>query len=80
MTEQRPSEIAVDAGALAPDVRTVGALARLQLDAKRHGMRIHIRDASTELRDVIALCGLGELFADAPPADPRRSSRSPPET
>ena len=78
MTEQRPSEIAVDAGALAPSVRTVGALARLQLDARRHGMRIHIRDASTELREIIALCGLGELFADAPPDLGKAPSRSPP--
>jgi hypothetical protein len=71
MTEQRPSEIDVDAGALAPDVRAVGALARMQLDAKRHGLHIHIRDASAELREIIALCGLGELFPDAGAEDPR---------
>jgi anti-anti-sigma regulatory factor len=79
MTEQRPSEIVVDAGALAPDVRAVGALARMQLDARRHGLRIHIRDASVELREIIALCGLGELFADASAEGGRAPSRSPPE-
>jgi hypothetical protein len=71
MSEQRPSEIDVEAGALAPDVRAVGALARMQLDAKRHGQRIHIRDASAELREIIALCGLGELFPDAGAKDGR---------
>jgi anti-anti-sigma regulatory factor len=79
MTEQRPSEIVVDAGALPPDVRAVGALARLQLDAARHGVRIHIRDASTELREIIALCGLAEVFPDARPDAARGQSRSPPE-
>lgn len=79
MTEQRPSVIAVDAGALPPAVRTVGALARLQLDARRHGLRIHIHDASTELREIIALCGLGELLADAPPDARRPHPRPPPE-
>ena len=79
MAEQRPIEIVVDAGALPPDVRAVGALARLQLDAARHGVRIHIRDASVELREIIALCGLAEIFPDARPDARRDELRSPPE-
>ena len=79
MTEQRPSEIIVDAGALPPDVRVVGALARLHLDAARHGARIHIRDASIELREIIALCGLAEVFPEARADAGSGESRVPPE-
>ena len=79
MTEQRPSEIVVDAGAVPPAVRAVGLLARLQLDAARHGARIHIRDASIELREIIALCGLAEVFPEARTAAASGEPLSPPE-
>jgi anti-anti-sigma regulatory factor len=79
MTEQRPSEIVVDAGAVPPAVQAVGALARLQLDAARHGVRIHIRDASVELREIIALCGLAEVFPEARTDVQSGEPPSPPE-
>ena len=41
-----------------PDVATVGALARLQLTARRFGGQIRLRHACDELRDLLALFGL----------------------
>ena len=41
-----------------PDVATVGALARLQLTARRFGGQIRLRHACDELRDLLALLGL----------------------
>jgi hypothetical protein len=58
MTEQRPSDIVYDAGALAPDAGGVEALARLQLEARRRGRTAHVRGASSELQELLAFCGL----------------------
>lgn len=41
-----------------PDVRTVDALARLQLIARRMGRRIRLKGASRELRELLCLMGL----------------------
>jgi anti-anti-sigma regulatory factor len=52
-----------DAAALVhPDAVAVEALARLQLAARRVGRRIHLLHACPELRDLIALMGLHEVF------------------
>jgi hypothetical protein len=58
MTEQRPSETVYDARTLAPDVRAVEALARLQLAARRRGETARVRGASSELQELLAFCGL----------------------
>ena len=73
MTAQPPEEIRCDAGALAADATVVDALARLQLGAKRQGSRIRLDDAPAELRQLLAFCGLSEVFEPAP------ESRSPPD-
>jgi ABC-type transporter Mla MlaB component len=46
------------------DAVTVDALARLQLAARRHGCRIHLRGASPELRELVDFVGLTDVFAD----------------
>ena len=44
------------------DAVTVDALARLQLAARRQQCRIRLRNASDELRDLIAFMGLDEIL------------------
>jgi ABC-type transporter Mla MlaB component len=47
-----------------PSAATVDALCRLQLAARRLGIRISLRGASSELRDLVAFMGLEDVFAD----------------
>ena len=83
MTAQPPGEIGCDAEALAADMSTVDALARLQLGAKRLGVAIRLRDAPADLRQLLAFCGLSEVF-DLDDETPQRcdvpSSGSDPES
>ena len=46
------------AGAAHPDLLTVEALARVRLVARRLGTGIRLRNASVELLDLMAFCGL----------------------
>jgi ABC-type transporter Mla MlaB component len=46
------------------DAVTVDALARLQLGARRHGCRVRLRGASSELRDLVAFMGLSDVLTD----------------
>jgi hypothetical protein len=41
-----------------PDLSVVDALARMQLAARRAGCAIRVRDACTELSELLGLCGL----------------------
>jgi anti-anti-sigma regulatory factor len=45
-----------------PDIATVDALARLALGARRAGCRVGLRHASPELRNLLALAGLGQIL------------------
>jgi hypothetical protein len=47
-----------------PDAVAADALARLQLAAKRYGCRVHLRDASEELLDLLAFMGLRDVLPD----------------
>ena len=47
-----------------PDAVTVDALARLQLGARRHGCRVHLRHASDELRELVAFMGLRDVLPE----------------
>jgi STAS domain len=49
-----------------PDVATIDALARLELTARRRGKTLRLRNASTELRELIALAGLDEVLRVEP--------------
>lgn len=44
-----------------PDVGTVDALARLALCLRRSGCHVRLRGATPDLRDLLALAGLGEI-------------------
>ena len=44
-------------------VATVGALARLQLEARRAGLELQIRGATGELRALIAFVGLEDVLS-----------------
>jgi ABC-type transporter Mla MlaB component len=47
-----------------PDAVTVDALARLQLAAHRHGCEVRLRNASTELLELVAFMGLGDVLPE----------------
>ena len=68
MSSSRAGTIVCDVGGLAaPDASTVDGLARLQLLALRAGHRMRLRNASTELRQLLAFMGLDEVL----PVEPR---------
>ena len=62
MTAPRPSTIVCDVGALAPDAVAVDILARLQLRARRLGLEIRLRHASSELQELLAFVGLCDVL------------------
>jgi anti-anti-sigma regulatory factor len=45
-----------------PDGEALDALARLQLIARRMGREMRLRNASPELRDLLALAGLADVL------------------
>ena len=45
-----------------PDAVTIDALGRLQLAVRRRGKSIELRNASVELRGLLTLVGLDEVF------------------
>ena len=49
-----------------PDAVAVDALARLHLTAKRLGYRLHLLDTGEELRDLLDLMGVADVFARLP--------------
>jgi hypothetical protein len=53
-----------DVRTVAPDAVTVDALARLQLAARRYGCQVRLRNASAELRDLVAFMGLGDVLPE----------------
>ena len=65
-----PTTVVVDVSAFAPDAVTVDALARLQLAARRAGRRLQLRDASDDLRKLIAFAGLDDVLW----VEPRREA------
>jgi anti-anti-sigma regulatory factor len=53
----------LDVSALAPDAGTIDALARLQLQARRQGLEIRLTEVPGELRELLGLCGLGDVLS-----------------
>ncbi len=51
-----------DVGGVAPDAVAVDALARLQLAAGRRGCQVRLRNASRELRELVAFMGLRDVL------------------
>jgi len=61
--------IVCDVGTLvAPDLGTIDSLARLQLAARRAGRALRLRNASRELRELLAFAGLDDVL----PLEPER--------
>jgi ABC-type transporter Mla MlaB component len=62
LDEEHAGRVECDVGALVEvDLGTVDALARLQLTARRLGSFVHLDHAPAELRELLALAGLGEV-------------------
>jgi ABC-type transporter Mla MlaB component len=53
-----------DVSGVQADAVTVDALARLQLGARRHGCRVHLRGASDELRSLVRFMGLDDVLVE----------------
>ena len=53
-----------DVRGIHPDAVTVDALARLQLGAKRRGCTVSLRNASDDLRDLVAFMGLTAVLTE----------------
>ena len=54
--------VVCDVAGVAADAVSVDALARLQLAARRHRCRIEFRNASPDLRELIAFMGLDDVL------------------
>jgi ABC-type transporter Mla MlaB component len=55
--------VVCDVGGVAADAVAVDALARLQLAAQRNGCQVRMLGASAELRELVALIGLGDVLS-----------------
>jgi ABC-type transporter Mla MlaB component len=53
-----------DVSGVDPDAVAVDGLARLQLAARRQGCRVRLRNASAELRELVAFMGLTDVLPD----------------
>lgn len=53
-----------DVSGVEPDAVTIDALARLQLAARRHQCQVRLRQASSELLDLVAFMGLCDVLPD----------------
>ena len=62
LTEAGAGEIRCDVGGVDADAVTVDALARLQLAARRHGCRVRLRNASSDLLELVAFMGLRDVL------------------
>jgi hypothetical protein len=70
MAALRPSRIVCDVGGAAADAVVVGALARLQLGARGAGFELRLRNASRELEELVAFCGLRDVLRVEPRRQP----------
>ena len=62
LTGNPGATVLCDVTGVEPDAVTVDALARLQLGARRCGCSVRLRNASTELRELVALMGLTDVL------------------
>ena len=69
MAARRPSTIVCDVDSLAADARSIDALARFGLAARRLGMTITIRHASVELEQLLRFVGLDRVLGLQPSRD-----------
>lgn len=63
LVDGHPEVVVFDVGAVGePDLRTVDALARACLTARRDGCELRLSEASIELRELLELAGLAEAL------------------
>ena len=64
LSSDRPSVAFCDVDNVQPHAVAVDALARLQLAARRTGCQVRLRNASPELRELVAFMGLTDVLPD----------------
>jgi ABC-type transporter Mla MlaB component len=64
LAASRPDVALCDVGGIDPDAVTVDALARLQLAAGRSGCQVRLRNASSELLELVAFMGLRDVLPE----------------
>jgi ABC-type transporter Mla MlaB component len=64
LTESGVELVLCDVCEVEPDAVTVDALARLQLAARRNGCLVRLRNASPELRQLVAFMGLTDVLPE----------------
>jgi ABC-type transporter Mla MlaB component len=64
LSRRHVEEVLCDVAGVSADAVTVDALARLQLAARRTGCLVRLRDASDELRELVAFMGLEDVLPD----------------
>jgi ABC-type transporter Mla MlaB component len=65
LLERSGADIALcDVSRVDPDCVTIDALARLQLAARRHGCQVRLRNASSELLELVTFMGLHDVLPD----------------
>jgi ABC-type transporter Mla MlaB component len=65
LLERSGADIALcDVSRVDPDCVTIDALARLQLTARRHGCQVRLRNASSELLELVTFMGLHDVLPD----------------
>jgi ABC-type transporter Mla MlaB component len=65
LLERSGADVALcDVRGVGPDGVTIDALARLQLGARRHGCQVRLRNASSELLELVAFMGLRDVLPD----------------
>jgi ABC-type transporter Mla MlaB component len=65
LLERSGADIALcDVSRVDPDCVTIDALARLQLTARRHGCQFRLRNASSELLELVTFMGLRDVLPD----------------
>jgi anti-anti-sigma regulatory factor len=70
------AEVALcDVGGLTADAVAVDALARIRLAARRLGREVRLRDASDELRQLLAFTGLAEVLGLEPVGQPEQGKQ-----
>ena len=62
--ESDGGDVICDVSGIRADCVTIDALARLQLGARRHGCRVRLRHASSELLELVAFMGLGDVLPE----------------
>ena len=62
LQRSRPEVALCDVQGVDVDAVTVDALARLQLAARRHGCTVRLRNASSELLELVAFMGLRDVL------------------